>query len=73
MPAEQRALLDGVPLEGDDPAAAAQRAPQGLALLAQRFGGTAPVPGIPQLDDFGATQAEAAAQAARLWSRMAEL
>jgi cytosine/adenosine deaminase-related metal-dependent hydrolase len=73
MNAEQRALLDGVPREGDDPVAAARRASQGLALLAQRFGGTAPVPGISTLDDFGAIQAEAAAQAARLWSRMAEI
>jgi cytosine/adenosine deaminase-related metal-dependent hydrolase len=73
MPVEQQALLDGVPREGDDPAAAARRAPRGLALLAERFGGTAPEPGISRLDDFDAIQAEAAAQAARLWSRMARI
>lgn len=70
MNAEQAALLVAVPREGDDPVAAAQRAPHGLALLAQRFGGTAPVPGMCTFDDFDAIQAEAAAQAARLWSRI---
>jgi cytosine/adenosine deaminase-related metal-dependent hydrolase len=81
MQAEQRALLDSAQREGDDLAAAGRRAQQGTALLAERFGGTAPMPGTPIDNDsdsdhpsnIGALQAEAAAQAARLWSRMASI
>lgn len=57
---------------GDDPAAAAGRARQGHALLAERFGGRAPEPDPTTTFDFEAIRAQSALAARRLWSRMAE-
>jgi cytosine/adenosine deaminase-related metal-dependent hydrolase len=75
LEAERAALLEDVPRNGDDPAAAARRAQQGHALLAERFGGKAPTPGVgaPQDINVDTIRAEAAAEAPLLWSRMAEL
>jgi hypothetical protein len=44
-------------------------------LLAERFGGTAPAPAAFSLTDLGfeAIRAQAAEEAARLWSRMAPI
>jgi len=71
MDAEQSALREEAARHGDD--AAARRATQGLALLAERFGGIAPAPGPNSDNDLDAIRAEAAAEASRLWSRMANL
>ncbi len=74
LEAERAALLEDVPRHGDDPDAAARRSQQGHALLAERFGGTAPgAPRDPGDIDLDAIRAEAAAEAPRLWWRMAEL
>jgi cytosine/adenosine deaminase-related metal-dependent hydrolase len=71
--AERRALLEESSTQGDDPAAAQRRPLAGHALLAERFGGQAPAPGAGQDTDLDAIRAEAAAEASRLWTRMAEL
>ena len=71
--AERDALMEEAPRHGDDPDSAARRVQQGHALLAERFGGKAPAARAPQHNDFDAIRAEAAAEAPRLWSRMAEL
>jgi cytosine/adenosine deaminase-related metal-dependent hydrolase len=68
MAAEQAALREDAALHSDS--AAAGRAPQGLALLAERFGGSAPAPAEAIGIDLQASRDEAAAQAPRLWSRM---
>ena len=73
LEAERAALLEDAPRYGDDLHAAARRSQQGHALLAERFGGTAPALCAPQDIDLDAIRAEAAAEAPRLWSRMAEL
>ena len=73
MQAEQQALQEDVQRHGDDAAAAARRALQGQVLLAQRFGGTAPLPITPIDTNFDAIRAQAAAQATRLWSRLAQI
>jgi cytosine/adenosine deaminase-related metal-dependent hydrolase len=70
--AERAALLEDASRHGDDPAAAARRVGAGRALLAERFGGAAPIPRVPADVDLDAIRAEAAAEAPRLWSRMAE-
>lgn len=71
--AERAALQEDAPGHGDDLAAAARRAPCGHALLAERFGGTAPAPGEAPGINIDAARDAAATEAARLWSRMAEL
>jgi cytosine/adenosine deaminase-related metal-dependent hydrolase len=76
LDAERSALLEDALRYGDDPDAAARRSQQGRALLAERFGGTAPAVCAPQDTrdiNLDAIRAEAAAEAPRLWSRMAEL
>jgi cytosine/adenosine deaminase-related metal-dependent hydrolase len=70
LAAEQAALREEALRHGDDPELAAQRAQQGLALLAERFGGRAPAPGTATDTDFEALGAAAAAEAQRLWTRM---
>lgn len=73
LDAECAVLLDEAPRHGDDPGAAARRSRQGQALIAERFGGNAPAPKAPPDMNLDAIRAEAAAEAPRLWSRMAEL
>jgi cytosine/adenosine deaminase-related metal-dependent hydrolase len=73
LAAERTALMEDAAHHGDDPRAAALRAQQGHALLAERFGGSVPTPGTLPAIDIDAIRAEAAAEAPRLWSRMAEL
>jgi len=73
LPAEQAALRQDAARYGDDPDAAARRAQQGQVLLDNRFGGKAPALGTNTGIDIGAIKARAAAEAPRLWSRMAEL
>jgi len=73
LAAERDALLEEGPRHGDEPDAADRRAPRGHALLAERFGGTAPASGATSPIDIDAIRAEAAAEASRLWSRMADL
>ncbi len=70
--AEEEALMAEARAHGDDLAAAARRADAGLALFVERFAG-APVPGEPDTFDLDAIRAEAAAEAPRLWARMAAL
>jgi len=72
LQAECAALLDEGARHGDDAATAQQRAAAGHALLAERFGGTVPA-GTAQPIDVQSLRAQAAAEAARLWSRMAAL
>ena len=57
---------------GDDERAAARRADAGHALIAERFGQT-PDARRPDTLNLEAIRAEAAAEAPRLWARMAEL
>jgi cytosine/adenosine deaminase-related metal-dependent hydrolase len=73
LDAERSALLEESSHHGDDPAAAAQRPQAGHALLAERFGGQAPVAAAVQDIDLNTIRAQAAAEAPRLWSRMANL
>ncbi|MFZ4478599.1 MAG: amidohydrolase family protein [Rhodoferax sp.] len=73
LAAEYAALLEDGPLHGDgDPQAAARRLQAGQTLLAERFGGK--VPPVRSTSDINldAIRTEAAAQAERLWSRMAK-
>ncbi len=73
LQAECAALREEAPRHGDDPTAAQRRLKCSHALLAERFGGTAPMRAeTPQLN-IDAIRAEAAAEASRLWSRMARL
>lgn len=75
--AERAALLEEGARHGDGPAVAARRAQAGHALLAERFGGAMPSVGLVPASgaardiDLDAIRAQAAAEAARLWSRMA--
>jgi cytosine/adenosine deaminase-related metal-dependent hydrolase len=71
--AEVAALLEESALHGDDAAAAARRPAAGLALLAERFGGRLPAASPAPDTDLDALRAEAAAQAQRLWARLALL
>jgi len=73
LAAEREALMDEATKHGDDMAAATMRPDAGHELLAERFGGN--VPRARSIDnlDFEALRAEAAAEASRLWSRMAKL
>lgn len=73
LEAERAVLLEDVPRYGDSLEAAARRLLAGQALLAERFGGTAPAPRAMPDINFDAIRAEAAAAAPQLWSRMAEL
>jgi len=70
--AERTALLEDAKRHGDDLDAAARRPQAGHALLSERFGGTAPAPRATSDFNLEAIRAEAAAEAPRLWSRMAE-
>ncbi len=73
LTAEREALMQEATAHGDDLDAAARRADAGHILLAERFGGAVP-PVRPVTDlDLDALRAEAAAEAPRLWSRMAGL
>lgn len=68
---EREALMDEAAKHGDDMDAAARRPDAGHALLAERFGGTVPsARSVPDVD-LEALRAEAAAEASRLWVRMA--
>ncbi len=71
--AEYVALREDGPPHGDDAQVAARRLQAGQDLLAQRFGGTAPSARAAQDVDLESLRAQAASQAARLWSRMAAL
>ena len=74
--AERSALLEESEKHGDDPAAVARRPQAGHALLAERFGGRVPEATMagPASDiDYGELRALAAAEARRLWERMARL
>jgi cytosine/adenosine deaminase-related metal-dependent hydrolase len=71
--AERSALLEECTNHGDDPVAASRRPQAGHALLAERFGGLMPAAPAGRDIDLDAIRAEAAAEAARLWSRMAKL
>jgi hypothetical protein len=73
MTAERAALREEAVDHGDDLSIAEQRVHQGKVLLAERFGGAAPEPDFTTDIDFDAIQAEASAEASRLWSRMANL
>lgn len=73
LAAEREALMDEAVKHGDDLEAAARRPDAGHALLAERFGGAVPPARSTHGLDFEALGAEAAAEAARLWSRMAAL
>ncbi len=73
LEAECTVLREEAPRHGDDPDASVRRARQGSALLAERFGGTAPTVSAPLDLDLDAIRAEAAAEAPRLWSRMVKL
>jgi cytosine/adenosine deaminase-related metal-dependent hydrolase len=71
--AERNALQEESSRHGDDPAAAGRRPQAGHTLLAERFGGQAPAVGAARDIDLEAIRALAAAEAARLWARMANL
>lgn len=73
MAAELQALREDVQRHGDCAVAANRRAQQGQALLAERFGGAAPLPAPPSATGFDVIRAQAADEAARLWSRMAQI
>lgn len=73
MAAEAAALRLEAARQGDDTAAVERRIHRGTDLLAERFGGRAPVPRPFNDSDLADIQADAAAEAARLWSRMALL
>jgi cytosine/adenosine deaminase-related metal-dependent hydrolase len=70
--AEVAVLLEEARTHGDDERAAARRADAGHALIAERFG-EMPDAGRPETLDLEAIRAEAAAEAPRLWARMADL
>jgi len=71
--AEREALMDEARRHDDDMTAVARRADAGHALLAGRFGGTVPSVAVSLAPDIEAITADAAAEATRLWSRMAGL
>jgi cytosine/adenosine deaminase-related metal-dependent hydrolase len=70
--AEQDALMEEARAHGDDMPAVLRRADAGHALIGERFG-DGPGPIGPDTFDLEAIRAEAAAEAPRLWSRMAGL
>jgi len=72
LEAERAALLEDASRHGDDCEAVARRARAGHALFAERFAGAAPAPRATPDINLDAIRAEAAAEAPRLWSRMAE-
>lgn len=71
--AEREALMNEAAKHGDDMDAAARRPDAGHALLAERFGGTVPSAYSAPNIDLEALRTEAAAEASRLWTRMANL
>ncbi|MFI5280266.1 MAG: amidohydrolase family protein [Gemmatimonadales bacterium] len=71
--AELEALMDEAAQQGDDLAAAAQRADAGHALVAERFGGALPKARAAETIDRDAIRAEATTEAERLWIRMRDL
>ena len=73
LAAEREALMDEATKHGDDLDAAARRPDAGHALLAERFGGAVPVARSTLTIDFDALRADATAEAALLWRRMANL
>jgi len=73
LQAECAALREDAPLHGDDPGAAQRRAQAGHTVLAEHFGGAVPPVRVPRELNLDAIRAEAAADAPRLWSRMAEI
>jgi cytosine/adenosine deaminase-related metal-dependent hydrolase len=70
--AEQDALLDGAREHGEDTRVAAARAEAGRTLFAERYG---PIPASAAVSDatLEDINREAAAEASRLWERMARL
>ena len=72
LEAERAALLEDASRHGDDCEAVVRRPQAGHALFAERFGGAAPAPRATPDINLDAIRAEAAAEAPRLWSRMAE-
>jgi len=70
--AEVAVLMEEAAAHGDDLHLASRRAAAGHALLAERFGGSPPPP-ADQGANHADIRAEALAQAARLWKRMARL
>jgi cytosine/adenosine deaminase-related metal-dependent hydrolase len=73
LAAERAALLEEASRHGDDAAAVQRRPPAGHALLEERFGQPVPAPGPGAAAPLDTIRAEAAAEAQRLWSRMARL
>ena len=73
LAAEREALIDEAAEHGDDMIAAAKRPDAGHALLAERFEGAVPAARSVHDVDLEALRAEAAAEATRLWLRMARL
>jgi len=71
--AERDALIEEARRHGDDLGAAARRPEAGYTLFEERFGGVVPPAAVPTDLDIEAIRAEAAAEAPRLWSRMAGL
>ncbi|MHB1312066.1 MAG: amidohydrolase family protein [Gemmatimonadaceae bacterium] len=71
LAAEREALMDEAAKHGDDMAAAARRPDTGHVLLAERFEGAVPAARSVRGIDLEALRAEAAAEATRLWMRMA--
>jgi cytosine/adenosine deaminase-related metal-dependent hydrolase len=72
LEAERAALLEDASRYGDDCEEVVRRPQAGHALFAERFGGAAPAPRATPDINLDAIRAEAAAEALRLWSRMAE-
>jgi len=70
---ERGALMDEARKHGDGLAAAARRPEAGHALLSERFGGAVPPARAAHGLDIAALRAEAETEAARLFSRMADL
>jgi len=71
--AERKSLRDLAAANGDDLAAAERRYEAGRTLLAERFGGRLPAPvgAAPDAAALARLREEAAAEASRLWTRMA--
>jgi cytosine/adenosine deaminase-related metal-dependent hydrolase len=72
MQAERLALQEDLHRHADAAAPAGRRALHGQVLLAERFGGSAPLPTTTAATDFDTIRAQAADEATRLWFRMAQ-